>query len=94
MRLFVLLRRRCEILGISPKQNVRSHTRNCLALVFVMQLSIATMIYLIFEAKTIQEYADSFYIFTTAFTDVINKFVIFLEYREGFSINREFRKNH
>lgn len=74
MKLFINLRREYEILGVSPVQNVNKYFRQFCTLFFQVQLSITAAIYLFVEAKTIQEYADSFYAFATTAATAINIF--------------------
>lgn len=75
MKLFVLLRRYYELLGICPVQN-SFNLRNCLTLLFVVHFSITSAVYLIVEAKTIQECMDSFYTFATATANVFDMYLI------------------
>lgn len=72
MELFALLRQHYRILGISPVQNVRTRAKNCLASLFIVHISITCLVYLITEAKSIPDYVDSFYMFTTATTNAFS----------------------
>lgn len=76
MKLFSYLRRQYKLLGISPIQNGETHARNCVHLFFVSQISVTALIYLICEAKSIPEYIDSFYIFSTGAVNIFCSIVI------------------
>lgn len=75
MKLFVLLQSQFKILGIHAVRkndpNDKLNANNCMASLFVLHFLITSAIYLIVDARSIQEYADSFYGFTTALTSVI-----------------------
>lgn len=72
MKLFTYLRLHLNILGISPVQNFHRRIRNGAHLFFVGHILITALIYFIFEATTIPAFVDSFYIFTTAVTNVFS----------------------
>lgn len=67
MKIFESLRQYYEFVGISSTQT-RKHPfniRNVAILAIFAQFGMTTMAYLLFEAKTIREFADSFYAAST-----------------------------
>ncbi|XP_055306350.1 odorant receptor 94a-like [Sitodiplosis mosellana] len=76
MKIFDLIRHHFEFVGISTTQTTKHpfNVRNVAILVTFAQFFISSMAFLLFEAKTIREFADSFYAAATTF-GVSNVFI-------------------
>lgn len=68
MKIFQSIRHHFEFVGISQAQSLRKHPfnlRNLAILLIYLQFLITSTAYVLFEAKTIREFADSFYAAST-----------------------------
>lgn len=95
MKLFLILRHYYKILGICPietESKVSFNLRNCLFLFFVLLFSIAALVYLFVEAKTFQQCADSFYIFSTTAANGVDIFVVIWNMSKNFELIENLEK--
>lgn len=93
MKLFVTLLHHCAALGIYPVNSVSKHSFNlksCSTLLLIMQLSIPPFIYLIIDAKTVDEYADAFYIFATGTSNGLNVLLVIWNVANGLHLIENF----
>lgn len=82
MKLFVSLKLTYAKWGIRPIETGSKHSfnfTNCLALLLVIQFCMTATIYLIRNANSVPEYADSFYTFSTSGLNVLNILLIVLK---------------
>lgn len=69
MKIFQFYRMPLKRLGLHPfgsKHHKSNRWKQTMVLLILIQMSLATIAFLLFEAGTFREYADSFYIFATA----------------------------
>lgn len=69
MKIFQFYRMPLKRLGLYPPESRHhnsTHWKLTMVLLVLIQMSLATIAFLLFEAGTFREYADSFYIFATA----------------------------
>lgn len=75
MKIFTLVREYFAVIGISPLKlgEKRSlNVKNGIMLFWLVQTTIVTFAFLLFEAKTFREHAECFYGWATAFINVFN----------------------
>lgn len=70
---FKLIREIYQTAGIHPRESSQSgsyNLRNSFILIMLSIVFIVSTVFLLFDAKTIEEYGNSFYISTTVFLDI------------------------
>lgn len=93
MKIFQLLKKPFGVLGIHPPKSFDENPitlRRLITLFILIQFSIASIVFFLFEATTFIEYADSFYISATAmlkvcvFSAILWKLIKIFELIENF----------
>lgn len=96
MKLFCLLQKYFEMFGIYKTQvyepSKRFNIRNSLPFIFLLLLSVLAGIYLIFEAKTLNEISNSINSFTSTLTIAGNFAVIIWQTPTIFSLIESFEE--
>lgn len=94
MKILKLMQKYYEVLGIIPPNKSGKfqsfNFKTLLAIFFYVQHCIASSAFLLIEAKTIREFAESFFWCETMVTSFFNAFIIILKGGEMFYMIRNF----
>lgn len=105
MKIFQLLRKPFGVLGIYPPKRFDENPitfKRLITLFILVQFSLTSIVFFLFEAATFIEYADAFYISATAmlkvyvFSAILRKLIKIFELIENFESiiqNRALKKN-
>lgn len=89
MKLFQLIEKALGILGIFPPKQPEENPitwRRLTTLFILVQFSISSIVFFLFEAATFREYADSFYISATAMLKVCTYIVALYKSKKMFGL--------
>lgn len=92
MQIFQRLKSYWRLFGIQPIKESTFNSRNVTVLLILCQFSLSAVTFFIFRAKTFREYAESFYVLTTAAINSFGAVTIILKAASVYRLIENFEK--